>query len=254
MGKSVMFVCNASSFMVNVILGNLKTAGFEVYSIEATIKQINENIDDVDIVVLYLGNYLYMKTDVLSYLKTKCNDKAKSIVTIGNPEENNAVKDIITNDVVSARFERPLDIKEFVSRVDELVAKSQAYDEQKTILLVDDDGDFLKLMRGWLNKKYKVVILNSGEQALEYLEDNRPDLVLLDYEMPGLNGPQVMDSIRNNKKTRTLPIIFLTGKNDKDVVMEVLEQKPDGYLLKSEDRQFVVDAVDRFFNSRKWKV
>ena len=249
--KSVMFIGIGSSFMVNAILGNLEKAGFIVFSCEPRVKQISEHIEHVDLVVLYLGNYLYMKEDILIYLKDICNEKAKSICTIGDPEEHSHVEEIITDDVLAAKFERPIDIKEFVAKVDDLVTKSQAYGSKKTILLVDDDGDFLKLMSGWLNKKYKVIIMSSGEQALEYLEDHIPDLLLLDYEMPGLSGPQVMEYLRSHQRTKDLPIIFLTGKNEKDVVVKVLEKRPEGYILKSEDRQFVVDAVDNFFRKQK---
>ena len=70
---------------------------------------------------------------------------------------------------------------------------------------------------------------------------------MLDYEMPGMNGNQVMQRIRSNPSNDRVPIIFLTGRNDKEGVMKVLAQKPDGYLLKSMPREELLDALSRFF-------
>ncbi len=65
--------------------------------------------------------------------------------------------------------------------------------------------------------------------------------------MPGLNGAQVMKRIRSNPKCENIPVIFLTGKNDKEDVLKILEGKPDGYLLKSMPHDTLLDSLDRFF-------
>ena len=75
----------------------------------------------------------------------------------------------------------------------------------------------------------------------------RPDLILLDYEMPEFDGYQVMDMIRKNPLTALVPIIFLTGKNEKESVLRIIKRKPDGYLLKSMKKEELMDALERFF-------
>jgi CheY-like chemotaxis protein len=71
--------------------------------------------------------------------------------------------------------------------------------------------------------------------------------------MPGMNGEKVMQKIRSNHVNERIPIIFLTGMNDKDRVVKILEQRPDGYLLKSMDRPKLIAAIDDFFEKRKYQ-
>ena len=68
-------------------------------------------------------------------------------------------------------------------------------------------------------------------------------LVLLDYEMPGDNGPAVLEKIRANPMTSNIPVIFLTGINDRKKIQQVLSLKPQGYLLKPIDHDKLVDAI-----------
>ena len=84
-----------------------------------------------------------------------------------------------------------------------------------------------------------------------YIADNKPDLILLDYEMPVTSGPQVLEMIRSETKTDTIPVIFLTGKGDRESVLKVLALKPDGYLLKSMDKAALLKSLEEFFEKKK---
>ena len=84
-----------------------------------------------------------------------------------------------------------------------------------------------------------------------YIADNKPDLILLDYEMPVTSGPQVLEMIRSETKTDTIPVIFLTGKGDRESVMKVLALKPDGYLLKSMEKAALLKSLEEFFEKKK---
>ncbi len=74
-----------------------------------------------------------------------------------------------------------------------------------------------------------------------------PDLILLDYEMPDLDGYDVMQWLHGTPQTANIPIIFLTGVNDRESVMRIVKHKPDGYLLKSSRKSELLDALERFF-------
>ncbi|MCR5734222.1 MAG: response regulator [Lachnospiraceae bacterium] len=87
----------------------------------------------------------------------------------------------------------------------------------------------------------------SGKECIELCRTNSYDLILLGHRMPGMDGYQVMEKIRSTPKNEHIPIIFLTGKNDRECVMKILERKPDGYLLKSMPREALLDSLDRFF-------
>ena len=89
----------------------------------------------------------------------------------------------------------------------------------KTILIVDDDFSILKLAKGILSDEYKVITVNSGEQAFEYLAKKRPDLILLDMLMPGMNGIDVMKKLKEDEELAKIPVVFLTS--DRSVQTEV---------------------------------
>ena len=125
--------------------------------------------------------------------------------------------------------------------------------EKPYILVVDDDPVMLRTIKGWLEGSYQVTMVNSGMNAITYLAKNKPDLILLDYEMPITTGPQVMEMIRSEPGSSDIPIIFLTGKSDKASVMSVMALKPQGYMLKTMTKEQILETVDNFFATKKWK-
>lgn len=82
---------------------------------------------------------------------------------------------------------------------------------KKVILVVDDDKANLMVAQKLLSEEYRVAAVNSGELALKYLEKNEPDLILLDIQMPGLNGFEVMERVMAHEKWCKLSVIFLTA-------------------------------------------
>ena len=88
----------------------------------------------------------------------------------------------------------------------------------------------------------------SGVQAIRYLAKNKVDLVLLDYEMPVTNGPMVLEMLRSESDSGNIPVMFLTGKNDRDSVMSVLDLKPVDYLLKTIDKESLIAKLNEFFS------
>lgn len=110
-------------------------------------------------------------------------------------------------------------------------------EKRKHILIVDDDPVMLKVIKKHLEDKYDVGTALNGNLALKFLESKRTDLILLDYEMPGDDGPTVMGKIRSLPLNRNIPIVFLTGVADSSRIQKVLMQKPEGYLLKPIDKE-----------------
>ena len=128
-------------------------------------------------------------------------------------------------------------------------ALSGANDEspKKELLIVDDDESYLKLIKKWMSESHKATAVKSGLQALKYLEGHRPDLVLLDYEMPEITGGDVLTKMREKPETADIPVFFLTGNVDDDFIAKIMELNPDGYLLKTMRRSEIAAAVDVFF-------
>ena len=125
--------------------------------------------------------------------------------------------------------------------------------DKKTILLVDDSGEVLRAVKSWLNDKYTVVMAKSGEMAFRYMSKKIPDLILLDYEMPGMNGKEVFQGLKKNIITEDIPVFFLTGKNDRNIVLDIMSVHPEGYILKTEDKEKVLSRINDFFKRQSNK-
>lgn len=110
--------------------------------------------------------------------------------------------------------------------------KQTAEQKKKHILVVDDDSGVLKLVNTYLGHQYNIATAINGKVAMKFLEKKKADLVLLDYEMPGESGVQVLEKIRNDARFKDLPVVFLTGVSSKERIREVLALGPQGYLLK----------------------
>ncbi|MBQ9059258.1 MAG: response regulator [Atopobiaceae bacterium] len=91
------------------------------------------------------------------------------------------------------------------------------------ILIVDDDTTSLKLAKGILDQEYRIATANSGPMVLKYLENNIPDLILLDINMPGMDGFEVMEALRSDPDCEGIPVIFLTASQDPSIEAQCLE-------------------------------
>lgn len=255
MEKNVLFITQGKSFMANTIEKNLLDASYNVIRLEPELSALAEHKNDADLIVFLLGSFVDDNTvsKVMVYIKDICMEEDKLLILAGTVTEITSARNTIPAAVISAAFERPFDVRKMIEQADWLLHANDDLAQRKSILLVDDDGTFLKMMKSWLSSKYRVTIVTSGTQALMYIADNKPDLILLDYEMPVTSGPQLLEMIRSEPKLDATPVIFLTGKGDRESVVKVLSLKPDGYLLKSMTREKIMAAVDDFFEKKKYK-
>ena len=225
---------------------NLVELGYKVIIVGTKIEEIQAVKGDVSLIIVYPDSELLEKKHTLALLAEKALDNNTPFFVIGDLNELAEIRSIIPNYLIQKELHRPINVKDIGIEVDEYVKKMHS-ERKKVILVVDDSGPMLRSVKGWLGHKYKVVLANTGDLAIKYLSLNHPDLVLLDYEMPVMNGKEVLEKIRSKEDLVDLPVIFLTGKNDKDSIQQVLELKPDGYILKSTKPELVVKTVDDFF-------
>jgi putative two-component system response regulator len=104
--------------------------------------------------------------------------------------------------------------------------------ERKTVLLVDDDLTNLTVGRNALEEHYDVLTLNSGARLIKMLSRSVPDLILLDVEMPEMNGYETIRAIKENPDTAKIPVIFLTAKSDGESELEGLSLGAIDYITK----------------------
>lgn len=121
-------------------------------------------------------------------------------------------------------------------------------------ILVVDDSDFMRArIVKLLAEHYEVSEVASSVAAIQSIAMNKPDLIVLDYEMPVCDGRQALEMIRNEKNTADIPVVFLTGKGDRESVRKVMALKPEGYLLKSIPDAEIKKYIDGLFAKRDGK-
>ncbi|MBE7005242.1 MAG: response regulator [Ruminococcaceae bacterium] len=118
-------------------------------------------------------------------------------------------------------------------------------DTRKKVLVVDDNANTLRSIKGMLEKNYNVMLANSGMKAMTSIGKCRPDVILLDYEMPVCDGRQTLEMIRADEDLTTIPVIFLTSVNDKEHIQAVIKLLPAGYMLKPAVPAKLIEAIER---------
>lgn len=142
-----------------------------------------------------------------------------------------------------------------ISEIEDYLAKreEEVVEESKKlkILVVDDSITIRQGMKELLEEDYEVLLAKSGASALRCITLERPDLVLLDYEMPVCDGRQILEMIRAEDELSNLPVFFLTGRVDQESVQKVISLKPEGYLSKYLKSADIKKNIDSYFERKK---
>jgi len=126
---------------------------------------------------------------------------------------------------------------------------------KRKILVVDDDPTMVKLINVNLKlNNFAVIEATSGEQALDKLSGEKPDLVVLDIMMPGVDGWEVLSRIRSNPDTEEMPVILVTAKTQDSDVIRGWELGADEYVIKPFNPLLLVEVIkmvlDRSYEER----
>lgn len=245
--QNILVVMEKSSFFVISIMEQLRELNYNIVTTELDVQQMSQLKDNFEVALLYMESDVKDKSQELVYLRDKAVEEDIPLFYMG--EDAGALQDIMPLHIFREAFPRPYDVKISAKKIDDYI-KEHGKLVKKKILVVDDSGAMLRNVKGWLEDKYQVILANSGAMAIKYLATNRPDLVLLDYEMPVVDGRQVLEMIRTETEFCDMPVIFLTSKNDRESIMKVMELKPEGYLLKSMEPQQIMQEIDTFFEKR----
>ncbi len=253
MAGKVLLINHGAALLTDALISNLRAGDVATVQVEPEIAKIEAEKNDTDIFLLFAGDFIYESPELLVYLKDLCFGEEKALCIVGYAKEIAEIEETVPKSMIEHEFIRPIDVKSISTALLSLISAGTARSRERHILLVDDDVTFLKMMQGWLTVRYRVTVVKSGMQAITYIAAHEPDLILLDYDMPITPGPQVLEMIRSEPSSAQIPVIFLTGKNDRESVMSVMRLKPDGYLLKSMDKEKILESVDRFFETKRWE-
>ncbi|MBR4515016.1 MAG: response regulator [Lachnospiraceae bacterium] len=247
--KNIVIVLYQYSVVVKGIERKLKEMDFNV-------QILSENIDDHDTLERYAMNndtfILYLPPDInennlrrseMTDIIETVKEVRRSIVLIGEKKDHEELSAEVPG-VSSCRwFDRPVDVAALANAIEKGDFKPVASDGKKRVLIVDDDPSYAGMVREWIRDMYHVDIVTAGMQAITFLVKNKVDLILLDYEMPIIDGPQVLQMLRQEESTKDIPVVFLTGVGTKEEVARVISLKPNGYILKSTTREDLINSI-----------
>lgn len=245
----ILMISNTSNYF-NITIGNRLNEEYDIIETKAETNEMSKVPDNIGTWMLFLDKELLESPKDMIFIKDKALENEAMLFLIGEEDEITEAKKYLSISLIQKEFARPIDVNDIVKTVDECI-KTNGSHLKKKILVVDDSGAMLRNVKGWLGEKYQVALANSGAMAIKYLTLNRPDLVLLDYEMPVVDGKQVLEMMRGEAEFSSIPVVFLTGKSDKESVLKVMELKPEGYLLKTLPPEEIVKNIDDFFEKRK---
>ena len=244
----ILFVSDGKGLVCKGIVSHLEAAGFAVTQAMDDEIGILEHRNDGDIVVYNPTGTNGHIHNMSNYLSEICRDDRKIYFLAGNPNDVEEARRIPLSNWIRASYERPIDLDSFAAQMLEYSEILHEYRRTKSLLIIDDDMDFLSVIERLLRDDYKVDCVRSGKDAMFFMESRSPDLILLDYEMPEMDGYEVLREIRKSPRLSRIPVVFLTGKNERENVMRVMERKPDGYLLKSMPKAELLNYLERFFS------
>lgn len=114
---------------------------------------------------------------------------------------------------------------------------------EKKIVAIDDSNILLMSIENILKNYYEIACFIQPQRALKYLNTHVPDLILLDIDMPELNGYEVLQLIKAQEHLKNVKVLFLTSNADKQHVMEAIKAGADGYLAKPIDENTLITKI-----------
>ncbi len=243
----IVIVSISDSFLANSLVTKFGSVEISAVASHADVKEIGEYAEDMELMILFMSEELEDMPNTLVYIKDTVQDRERGLILIGDEAQYNFVTKTIPPQFVTGWFKRPLDIDGLIKKVSTYIDENTGEKRKKTVLIVDDDITYMRTVYEWLKGSYHVGMASNGVQAISYLTKNKAALVLLDYEMPIANGPQVLSMLKNDSETGQIPVMFLTGHGDRESVLSVVNLNPADYLLKTIDKDTLLQKLDAFF-------
>ncbi len=244
---TILVISDTDSFLAKSLSTKLKAKGLDSVFVHDEIKEIEPYKEHTTLMIIFLSEGMEMQTKTLVYLKDLASDTDSRFILVGDESGFDSIKKTIPETLILDRFKRPLVMDDLIERIERYLEENTGENRKKTVLIVDDDITYMRTVYEWLKDRYRVGMASSGVQAISYLTKNKADLVLLDYEMPIANGPQVLQMLKSDSETDSIPVMFLTGHGEKESVMSVLDLKPADYLLKTIGKENLLKKLDEFF-------
>lgn len=198
--------------------------------------------NDTDLILMDAAEALTDDFGVLKNIRHMEKGADIPVVFMTDKSDRNLLLDSISMGI-DGYLIKPVDSNRLNTKIKEIISHRVNMATRKTILTVDDDVTYLKIIENALKDNFNVIMVNSSKLALDYLESHQPDVIILDYQMPEIRGSMLLEHIRNNDRFSATPVIMLTGISDRTVIMECLGLSPDKFLLKPVSKLDLLRAI-----------
>ena len=263
MDKYKILICGKQNIIIDDFFNHLSD-DFDLlttsFRYEDIVKHVN--LFHPDVFILCLNGESKDDLNVMNELKRIFTRESIFVFIAGSREDCDFFRSTVVY-MAEESFEKPISVANIRNRINDYMdeKKKKAIEEEKLqaeldkvkeqdrrkhVLVIDDDPIMLKVVKEHLHENYDVATAISGKIAYKFLESKKTDIILLDYEMPGEDGPDVLINLRKNEELANTPIVFLTGVSDKDKITAALSLKPQGYLLKPIDKDKLIGTIEKF--------
>lgn len=241
---------------MNEITQNIYTFLVSEYRVQLCVDNVESvkgmiKINRPDLVMISLVGLDDSHIGIFNVIERQCSNVP--MIVIGTVSEYKNFSTLINLDNMHY-LERPVGTKRILEECQlclEGRASTNLYNVQKQqevgkklIMMVDDSALSLRSMKHILEPKYKTALVTNGAQAITQIDKHKPDLIILDYEMPVCNGERIFKLLKANENTKDIPVIFLTGVSDKDNIFAVLRLNPAGYFLKPPEASKLLKKIE----------
>ena len=244
--KSIVIVVLQYSVVVKGIERSLNEAGYKASILKEDFEKIRDLAAATDLYMLYLPSNITENDemlDELAFICEKVNSTKRSMILVGEPKDHTDLFKKVPMIGDYTWVDRPIEMDVLKPAIENAILGPGVTGAKKRILIVDDDPSYAKMVREWIKDTYQTDIVTAGMQAITFLLKNKVNLILLDYEMPIVDGPQVLQMLRQEEETNDIPVVFLTGIGTKESVERVMALKPSGYILKSTTRENLLNYL-----------
>ncbi len=203
-------------------------------------------IKKADIILLDIEMPGLSGIDVFDRLKNSEHKNIPVVFLTGKEDRNTVLKCIGKG--ADGYMVKPVSRDALVTRIKEVLAKYNEFKSNFTILMIDDDVDFLKISKIKLSKYHKVLTVNSGKSALDYLISHKVDLIILDYFMPLYDGSSILNILKSRESTKDIPVIMVTALKHDEVMSACANNPPEEVLTKPVDMDELLSTIQKLLN------
>lgn len=196
--------------------------------------------NDIDLVLLDLYMPEMNGMDVLAKIREDASISAVKVVILTSSGMKTDVTEAIQLGALDF-IKKPFFPTEFLDRIKKVLNIAK----KDNILVVDDDKMNLAIVHKMLGIRYDVTCVSSGMDAISYLNNNVPDMILLDLHMPEMNGLEVLEKIREQDKLSDIPVVFLTADNDRKTEIDIFKAGAMDFIQKPFIAEVVIQRISR---------